>query len=203
MNIKSTIYLCGRSHFSVCMTNLGNLWIMQHYPVAGGYTGWFLGLCRKIAAKCSRSYSFFCSYSWKRADFPYIRLWKVFLRRWPERINWHKWTWHTDGSRSSSTHDIPFSCTQTDTWWSGMRALLYRKFAVFHAAFPVDGVVANLKSPYIRAFQRKNNLNQSFPNKATRKKSGSSPLSSRISVILPYPRYRIAPRVQNRPRKRA
>ena len=25
-----------------------------------------------------------------------------------------------------------------------MRALLYRRFAVFHAAFPVDGAVANL-----------------------------------------------------------
>ena len=74
---------------------------MQHYPidpVAGGYTGWFLGLCRKIAAKYSRSYSFFRSFSRKRVDFHYIKLWKVFVRRWQERINWHKWTWHTDGS---------------------------------------------------------------------------------------------------------
>ena len=65
---------------------------MQHYPVdpvAGGYTGWFLGLCRKIAAKCSRSCSFFRSFSRKRADFPYIRLWIVFVRRWLGKL-WFK-----------------------------------------------------------------------------------------------------------------
>ena len=55
---------------------------MQHYPVPSGYTGWFLRLCRKITEKYSRSYSFFCSFSRKRADCPYIRLWKVFAQRW-------------------------------------------------------------------------------------------------------------------------
>ena len=34
----------------------------------------------------------------------------------------------------------------------GMRALLYRGFAVFHAAFPVDGVVADLGRTGQRCF---------------------------------------------------
>lgn len=37
---------------------LRNLWIMQHYPVPCGYTGWILGLCMKITAKYSKMQPF-------------------------------------------------------------------------------------------------------------------------------------------------
>lgn len=72
----------------------------------------------------------FNHYFLKRADYPYIRLWEVFARQSQANIDWHRRTWHTSDSHSSSTRDIPFSCSQTDTtlpsfvWCiSGSRAL--------------------------------------------------------------------------------
>ena len=51
----------------------------------------------------------------KKGRLPYIRLWEVFARQSQANIDWHRRTWHTSDSHSSSTRDIPFSCSQTDT----------------------------------------------------------------------------------------
>ena len=102
---------------------LGNLWINHFYSVPNQYMCQFLHLNKAIWIKSHSPPGFSILISWKRADCPYIRLWKVFGQLSQANIDLHRRTWHTGDSRSSSTRDIPFSCSQADTLWFGMRVL--------------------------------------------------------------------------------
>lgn len=74
-----------------------------------------LSLIQVISAQNSHYFSAFLLRFLKRADYPYLRLWKVFVRRLQGRINWHRRTWRTADSRFSSARDTPFSYSRTDT----------------------------------------------------------------------------------------
>ena len=111
--------------FSKSVTDLGNLWINSVHSVPIHVISHFCAWLRRFQRKNSLYFSAFLILSWKRADCPYIRLWRVFARRWQERTNWHRRTWLTTDSRFSSVRDTRFSYSRTDTWWSEMRAPPY------------------------------------------------------------------------------
>ena len=99
-----------------CEKRLRNLWINNLYSVPTQWISRFCAWLRQFQGKTSIIPLFFCPISWKRADCPYIRLWKVFARRWQERTNWHRQTSHTADSHFSSVRDMLFSYSQTDIW---------------------------------------------------------------------------------------
>ena len=54
-------------------------------------------------------------FSRKKADYPRLRLRKVFDRQSQGHTDWHRRTWRTAGSRFSSILDTLFSGSQTDS----------------------------------------------------------------------------------------
>ena len=96
----------------------------------------FSALLRRFQCKIAIIVLFFCSIFLKRADRPYIRLWKVFSRRLQGRTNWHKRTLRTDDSRFSSSLCTPLFCCQTCILLFGIRVPPYseRKICGFRCA---------------------------------------------------------------------
>ena len=83
----------------------------------------------------------------KRADFPYIRLRRLFARQWQVHINWHSRTYRTADSRFSWVSNTLFFIAELtlDDPECVLHFTAHRGLAVLNISFTADCIIRNMR----------------------------------------------------------